>query len=129
MLRPFIRLQAVDIHEVCLVHTPSGLAPWRLSVAMVAARLSGWTKHARKRQVFPPTRPNNAKQFPIAAATGFADLPTSIAVRPYQGKLGALRLHPLSIPAWSATVSFNKDAAGRGQPCCRLREGDRGNTS
>jgi hypothetical protein len=60
-------------------------------------------------------RLNNAEQFPIAAAHGFADLPH---INPdddlISSKLAALQLYQLSIPAPNPTVPFNKAAAARG---------------
>ena len=60
-------------------------------------------------------RLNNAAQFPIAAANGFADLlhinPDDDLITP---KLAALQLYQLSIPAPDPTVTFDKAAAARG---------------
>jgi hypothetical protein len=60
-------------------------------------------------------RLNNAAQFPIAAANGFADLPhinpDDDQVTP---KLAALQLYQLSLPAPNPTVHFDKEAAARG---------------
>ena len=60
-------------------------------------------------------RLNNAAQFPIAAANGFADLPhinpDDDQVTP---KLAALQLYQLSLPAPNPTVRFDKAAAARG---------------
>lgn len=60
-------------------------------------------------------RLNDASQFPIAAAHGFADLPH---INPDSDlitkKLAALQLYQLSIPAPNSTVSFDKAAAMRG---------------
>lgn len=60
-------------------------------------------------------RLNDASQFPIAAAHGFADLPH---INPDSDlitkKLAALQLYQLSIPAPNSTVSFDKAAAARG---------------
>jgi hypothetical protein len=67
-----------------------------------------------KGRFFDP-RLNNASQFPIAAANGFADLPhinpDDDQVTP---KLAALQLYQLSLPAPNPTVPFNKEAAARG---------------
>lgn len=61
------------------------------------------------------SRLNNADQFPIAAANGFADLPH---INPdddlITSKLAPLQLYQLSIPAPKPTIPFNKDAAERG---------------
>jgi hypothetical protein len=60
-------------------------------------------------------RLNNADQFPIAAANGFADLPhISPDADLITSKLAALQLYQLSIPAPNPTVPFNKAAAARG---------------
>jgi len=60
-------------------------------------------------------RLNNAAQFPIAAANGFADLPhidpDDDQVTP---KLAALQLYQLSLPAPNPTVRFDRAAADRG---------------
>ena len=67
-----------------------------------------------KGRFFDP-RLNNAAQFPIAAANGFADLPhidpDDDQVTP---KLAALQLYQLSLPAPNPTVRFDKEAAARG---------------
>ena len=67
-----------------------------------------------KGRFFDP-RLNNAAQFPIAAANGFADLPhinpDDDQVTP---KLAALQLYQLSLPAPNPTVRFDKAAAARG---------------
>jgi len=67
-----------------------------------------------KGRFFDP-RLNDAKQFPIAAANGFGDLPH---INPdddlITSKLAALQLYQLSIPAPEATVHFDKEAAERG---------------
>ena len=67
-----------------------------------------------KGRFFDP-RLNNAAQFPIAAAHGFADLPH---INPdddlITSKLAALQLYQLSIPAPNPTVLFDKAAAARG---------------
>jgi len=67
-----------------------------------------------KGRFFDP-RLNNASQFPIAAAHGFADLPhispDDDLITP---KLAALQLYQISIPAPSPTVPFDKAAAARG---------------
>jgi hypothetical protein len=67
-----------------------------------------------KGRFFDP-RLNNAAQFPIAAAHGFADLPH---INPdddlITSKLAALQLYQLSIPAPDPTVPFDKAAAARG---------------
>jgi hypothetical protein len=67
-----------------------------------------------KGRFFDP-RLNNAAQFPIAAANGFADLPhinpDDDQVTP---KLAALQLYQLSLPAPNPTVPFDKAAAARG---------------
>src|SRR5579863_6388760 len=61
-------------------------------------------------------RLNNAQQFPIAAANGFADLPhISPDSDLITSKLAALQLYQLSIPAPNPTVPFNKAAAARGE--------------
>jgi len=60
-------------------------------------------------------RLNNAAQFPIAAANGFADVPhinpDDDQITP---KLAALQLYQLSLPAPNPTVRFDKAAAARG---------------
>ncbi len=60
-------------------------------------------------------RLNNASQFPIAAAHGFADLPH---INPdddlITSKLAALQLYQLAIPAPNPTVAFDAAAAARG---------------
>jgi len=60
-------------------------------------------------------RLNNAMQFPIAAAHGFADLPH---INPdndlITSKLAALQLYQLSIPSPNPTVAFDQAAAARG---------------
>ena len=60
-------------------------------------------------------RLNNAAQFPIAAANGFADLPH---INPdddlITSKLAALQLYQLSIPSPKPTVRVDKAAAARG---------------
>ena len=60
-------------------------------------------------------RLNDATQFPIAAAHGFADLPH---INPDDDlitkKLAALQLYQLSIPAPNSTVPFDQAAAARG---------------
>ncbi|MGE5052623.1 MAG: hypothetical protein ACM3WP_00545 [Acidobacteriota bacterium] len=67
-----------------------------------------------KGRFFDP-RLNNAAQFPIAAANGFADLPhinpDDDQITP---KLAALQLYQLSLPAPNPTVHFDKAAAARG---------------
>jgi hypothetical protein len=67
-----------------------------------------------KGRFFDP-RLNNAAQFPIAAANGFADLPhinpDDDQITP---KLAALQLYQLSLPAPNPTVHFDKAAAVRG---------------
>ena len=67
-----------------------------------------------KGRFFDP-RLNNAAQFPIAAANGFADLPhidpDDDQITP---KLAALQLYQLSLPAPNPTVRFDKAAAARG---------------
>jgi len=67
-----------------------------------------------KGRFFDP-RLNNAAQFPIAAAHGFADLPH---INPdddlVTSKLAPLQLYQLSIPAPNPTVPFDKAAAARG---------------
>jgi hypothetical protein len=67
-----------------------------------------------KGRFFDP-RLNDATQFPIAAAHGFADLPH---INPDDDlitkKLAALQLYQLSIPAPNPTVAFDKAAAARG---------------
>jgi hypothetical protein len=67
-----------------------------------------------KGRFFDP-RLNDAAQFPIAAAHGFADLPH---INPDDDlitkKLAALQLYQLSIPAPNSTVPFDKAAAARG---------------
>jgi hypothetical protein len=67
-----------------------------------------------KGRFFDP-RLNNAAQFPIAAAHGFADLPH---INPdddlITSKLAPLQLYQLSIPAPNPTVPFDKAAAARG---------------
>jgi hypothetical protein len=67
-----------------------------------------------KGRFFDP-RLNEAAQFPIAAAHGFADLPH---INPDDDlitkKLAALQLYQLSIPAPNSTVPFDKAAAARG---------------
>jgi hypothetical protein len=67
-----------------------------------------------KGRFFDP-RLNNAAQFPIAAANGFADLPH---IDPdddlITSKLAALQLYQLSIPAPNSPVPFDKAAAARG---------------
>ncbi|HEX5422970.1 MAG TPA: hypothetical protein VFW94_05425 [Candidatus Acidoferrales bacterium] len=67
-----------------------------------------------KGRFFDP-RLNNAIQFPIAAANGFADLPhinpDDDLITP---KLAALQLYQLSIPAPAPTVQFDPAAAARG---------------
>jgi len=67
-----------------------------------------------KGRFFDP-RLNNAAQFPIAAANGFADLPH---INPdddlVTSKLASLQLYQLAIPAPPATVSFDPAAAARG---------------
>jgi hypothetical protein len=67
-----------------------------------------------KGRFFDP-RLNNAAQFPIAAANGFADLhhidPDDDQITP---KLAALQLYQLSLPAPNPTVRFDKEAAARG---------------
>ena len=67
-----------------------------------------------KGRFFDP-RLNNATQFPIAAAHGFADLPH---INPdddlITSKLAALQLYQLSIPSPNPTVAFDKAAAARG---------------
>jgi len=67
-----------------------------------------------KGRFFDP-RLNDAAQFPIAAAHGFADLPH---INPDDDlitkKLAALQLYQLSIPAPTSTVPFDKAAAARG---------------
>jgi hypothetical protein len=67
-----------------------------------------------KGRFFDP-RLNNAAQFPIAAANGFADLPhinpDDDQITP---KLAALQLYQLSLPAPNPTVRFEKEAAARG---------------
>jgi hypothetical protein len=67
-----------------------------------------------KGRFFDP-RLNNAAQFPIAAAHGFADLPhispDDDLITP---KLAALQLYQLSIPSPNPTVPFDKAAAARG---------------
>jgi hypothetical protein len=67
-----------------------------------------------KGRFFDP-RLNNAAQFPIAAAHGFADLPH---INPdddlITSKLAPLQLYQLSIPAPNPTVPFDKAAAERG---------------
>ncbi len=67
-----------------------------------------------KGRFFDP-RLNNAAQFPIAAANGFADLPH---INPdddlITSKLAALQLYQLSIPAPNPTVPIDKAAAARG---------------
>jgi hypothetical protein len=67
-----------------------------------------------KGRFFDP-RLNNAAQFPIAAAHGFADLPH---INPdddlITSKLAPLQLYQLSIPSPNSTVPFDKAAAARG---------------
>jgi hypothetical protein len=67
-----------------------------------------------KGRFFDP-RLNDATQFPIAAANGFADLPhinpDDDLITP---KLAALQLYQLAIPAPNATVPFDEEAAERG---------------
>ena len=67
-----------------------------------------------KGRFFDP-RLNDATQFPIAAAHGFADLPH---INPdddrITSKLAALQLYQLSIPAPASTVPFDAAAAARG---------------
>lgn len=67
-----------------------------------------------KGRFFDP-RLNNAAQFPIAAAHGFANLPH---INPdddlITSKLAALQLYQLSIPAPNPTVHFDPAAAARG---------------
>src|SRR3954447_3400431 len=67
-----------------------------------------------KGRFFDP-RLNNAAQFPIAAANGFADLPhinpDDDQITP---KLAALQFYQLSLPAPNPTVHFDKAAAARG---------------
>ena len=67
-----------------------------------------------KGRFFDP-RLNNAAQFPIAAANGFADLPH---INPdddlITSKLASLQLYQLAIPAPPPTVSFDPTAAARG---------------
>jgi hypothetical protein len=67
-----------------------------------------------KGRFFDP-RLNNAAQFPIAAAHGFADLPH---IDPdddlITSKLAALQLYQLAIPAPNPTVAVDKAAAARG---------------
>ena len=67
-----------------------------------------------KGRFFDP-RLNNASQFPIAAANGFADLPH---INPdddlVTSKLAALQLYQLSIPAPNPTVPVDPAAAERG---------------
>jgi hypothetical protein len=60
-------------------------------------------------------RLNNAAQFPIAAANGFADLPhISPDSDLITSKLAAVQLYQLSIPAPNPTITFDKKAAERG---------------
>jgi hypothetical protein len=67
-----------------------------------------------KGRFFDP-RLNNASQFPIAAANGFADLPhISPDDDRITSKLAALQLYQLSIPAPKPTVRLDKAAAKRG---------------
>jgi hypothetical protein len=67
-----------------------------------------------KGRFFDP-RLNNAAQFPIAAAHGFADLPhISPGDDRITSKLAALQLYQLSIPAPHPTVSVDMAAAARG---------------
>jgi hypothetical protein len=67
-----------------------------------------------KGRFFDP-RLNNAAQFPIAAANGFADLPhISPDDDQITPKLAALQLYQLSLPAPNPTVPFDKAAAARG---------------
>lgn len=67
-----------------------------------------------KGRFFDP-RLNNASQFPIAAAHGFADLPHISADDDLiTSKLAALQLYQLSIPAPNPTVTFDPAAAARG---------------
>jgi hypothetical protein len=67
-----------------------------------------------KGRFFDP-RLNDANQFPIAAAHGFADLPH---INPDDDlitkKLAALQMYQLSIPAPNPTIHFDKAAAKRG---------------
>jgi hypothetical protein len=67
-----------------------------------------------KGRFFDP-RLNDAAQFPIAAAHGFADLPH---INPdddlVTSKLAALQLYQLSIPAPNPAVAFDEAAAARG---------------
>lgn len=67
-----------------------------------------------KGRFFDP-RLNNAAQFPIAAANGFADLPH---INPNDdlitSKLASLQLYQLSIPAPNPTVPVDQAAAARG---------------
>jgi hypothetical protein len=67
-----------------------------------------------KGRFFDP-RLNEAMQFPIAAAHGFADLPH---INPDDDlitkNLAALQMYQLSIPAPNSTVPFDKAAAARG---------------
>jgi hypothetical protein len=67
-----------------------------------------------KSRFFDP-RLNNAAQFPIAAAHGFADLPH---INPdddlITSKLAPLQLYQLSIPSPNSTEPFDKAAAARG---------------
>jgi len=67
-----------------------------------------------KGRFFDP-RLNDASQFPIAAAHGFADLPhLSPDDDLITSKLAALQLYQLAIPAPNPTVHFDKAAADRG---------------
>ena len=83
-----------------------GIPHWNTFVANFAMHGTGR---------FSDQRLNNAAQFPIAAAHGFADLPH---INPdddlITSKLAALQLYQLSIPAPDPTVTFDKAAAARG---------------
>ena len=76
-----------------------------------------------KGRFFDP-RLNNAAQFPIAAANGFADLPhinpDDDQITP---KLAALQLYQLSLPAPNPTVRFDKAAAARGDELFSCKAG------
>src|SRR5215467_7789436 len=83
------------------------------SVAQWNAFVANLDMHGKGR-FFDP-RLNNAMQFPIAAAHGFADLPH---INPdndlITSKLAALQLYQLSIPSPNPTVAFDQAAAARG---------------
>ena len=66
-----------------------------------------------KGRFFDP-RLNDAAQFPIAAAHGFADVQIGPDEDKITSKLAALQLYQLSIPSPNPTVPFDKAAAARG---------------